>query len=84
LFQLMGKSTTQDLIPYILYEKIRPQDSTPTGTAPTSTVNFDVITMGVSYLPVPNVALKADFSTKYFEQTAGTTETFNLGMGYMF
>ena len=84
LLQLMGRSTTQDLVPYVLYEKIRPQDSTPSGTATTSTANFDVLTMGVSYMPVPNVALKADFSTKYFEQTAGTTETFNLGMGYMF
>ncbi|PIR01019.1 MAG: hypothetical protein COV66_04125 [Nitrospinae bacterium CG11_big_fil_rev_8_21_14_0_20_45_15] len=88
LFQLMGKSTTQDLIPFVLYEKIRPQDRMPSGTAPKTvtgtSVNFDVVTVGMSYLPVANVALKADFSVLNFEQTAGTTEKFNLGVAYMY
>jgi len=84
LFQLMGKSTTQDFVPFVLYERIRPQDSMAEGFGRTAGNNFENLTLGFSYMPIPNIAFKADYTTRYQEQTAGTLELFNLGMGYMF
>ncbi|QPJ66332.1 MAG: hypothetical protein G3M78_13385 [Candidatus Nitrohelix vancouverensis] len=85
LFQLLGKNTTQDLVPFVLYESIRPQDEMPAGATATSpTSNFNVVTVGMSYMPVPSVALKMDYSHLDFDRTNATTDKFNLGVAYMY
>ena len=83
LLQLMQVSTTHDLVPFVLYERIRPQDSMPTGAAPNRAGNFDVITAGVSYMPIPDVALKADYQNLDIEN-GKADQRFNMAVAYMY
>ena len=89
--QLLGMHTSQDLVPWFMFEHIRPQDTVPSSTAQTPGVNFDVYTFGVAYLPIPEVAIKADFQHFIFENAnfaAGkngrSKDQFNLGVAYMY
>ncbi len=81
--QLMGWNTTHDIVPFFLFEKIRPQDSLSGVDNPNRANNFDVITVGVSYLPIPAVALKTDY--QHFMLGDNTTrDQFNVGIAYMY
>ena len=92
--QLIGKNTTHDLIPYIQYQKIRPQDEVGEGATDVPKSNWDVLTVGVSYMPHPQVAIKAAAITKYYGGTeaanarfgdAGSSGTaFNAAVAYMY
>ena len=92
--QLIGKNTTHDVIPYIQYQKIRPQDEVGDGATPVAASNWDVLTVGVSYMPHPQVAIKAAAITKYYGGTeaanarfgdAGSSGTaFNAAVAYMY
>ncbi|MCX8238796.1 MAG: hypothetical protein OSB05_08255 [Akkermansiaceae bacterium] len=44
---------------------------------------FDEYTIGVNYWPIPNVALKIDF-TQIEQDGAENNKTFNFGVGYSF
>ncbi len=81
--QLLGIRTSYDLVPFFMYEKIRPQDDMPSGTAPNRSRNFDVFAGGLAYYPIPEVALKADYQHLKFDNQA-TESKFNLGIAYMF
>ncbi|MFQ5449989.1 MAG: hypothetical protein ACE5E9_05135 [Nitrospinaceae bacterium] len=81
--QLLGLNTTQDLVPFFLFERIRPQDSLPSGTAPSHKSNFNVFTMGISYMPIAEVALKADY--QHFKTgDSKSHDQFNMGIAYMY
>lgn len=89
--QLLGMNTSHDLVPWFMFEHIRPQDTVPTSTAQTPGVNFDVYSFGLAYLPIPEVAIKADFQHFIFENAnfaAGkngrSKDQFNLGIAYMY
>jgi hypothetical protein len=94
--QLLGMNTSHDVVVWFMYEKIRPQDSLPTSIAATTSqvqngVNFNVYQAGVTYLPIPNVAIKADWQHKRFDNpnfgvgNVGKAEdTVNLGIAYMY
>lgn len=57
----------------------------PAGTpAASQTSNFNVVTVGMSYMPVPSVALKMDYSHLDFGHTEASTDKFNLGVAYMY
>ncbi|NIQ03347.1 MAG: hypothetical protein GWM98_25665, partial [Nitrospinaceae bacterium] len=81
--QLIGMDTTHDFIPFVLYEKIRPQDSMPSGTAPTHSNNFDVVTVGAAYYPIPEVALKTDFQ-HFMSRDGKSHDQFNMGLAFMY
>ncbi len=81
--QLLGMNTSHDFIPFFLYEHIRPQDSVPSGTAPTRGVNEKVITAGVSYMPIPSVAIKADWQHFMFDNNKSKDQG-NIGIAYMY
>jgi len=83
LLQLMGKSTTQDLIPYVLYEHIRPQDKTPTGTPTDHANNFELITAGLSYMPIESVALKTNWQ-HFMHDDSTSKDQINVGVAYMY
>ena len=86
--QLLGMNTSHDLIPWFMFEDIRPQDSVPSGTAATSGTNFDVYTFGLTYLPIPEVAIKADFQHFVFDRASGSSgrskDQFNMAIAYMY
>jgi hypothetical protein len=83
LFHHMMPSTKHDLVAFVRHERINTHHKIPTGTAKAAANNKNVTTFGVSYLPIPQVALKADFSLNRNKANTDANE-FNLGMAYMF
>ncbi|MBT3513723.1 MAG: hypothetical protein HN474_00205 [Nitrospina sp.] len=98
--ELMGKKTIHDIIPFIQYQKIRPNDklgdASVEGGSPASNPkrNFDVFTFGVAYKPHPMVALKTSYRSEFKGGTeesgavngdAGTTvNVFDFGVAYQY
>ena len=84
--QLLGKSTSHDIVTHFMYEFIDTQNNMPTGAVQQtgSGGETDVYTAGITWFPsTPNVALKADFTHQRFLD--GTSrDDFNFGMAYMF
>ncbi|MGV7221792.1 MAG: hypothetical protein ACQ9MH_09715 [Nitrospinales bacterium] len=82
--QMLGLDTRQDLVPYFLYEMIDLQADIPDGFGPKDPkLSQDVLTFGISYLPIPNVALKFDFTQHWFGDDT-KTETANMAVSYMY
>lgn len=72
-----------DLVAFARYEDYDTQDAVPGGFAKNGANHRQVVTGGLSFMPVSNVALKADFSWR--DNDAGTAvNQFNLGLGYSF
>jgi hypothetical protein len=86
--QLLGMSTSQDLIPFFLYENYDTQDSVPTDCAVANCVkdphnDVEVFTAGLSYMPVQNVALKTDWQHRKFGDNT-SDDQINVGIAYMY
>ena len=92
--ELMKVNTIHDVIPYIRYQKIRPQDEVGEGATVSEKANWDVLTIGVAYKPHPNVALKMAYRENFYGGTeaagakpgdAGTEKQyFDLGLAYQY
>jgi hypothetical protein len=84
--QLLGKSTSHDVVAHFMYEFIDTQNQMPTGfsQATGSAGETDVYTTGVTWFPsTTNVSLKMDYTHQRF--LGGTsTDQVNFGMAYMF
>jgi hypothetical protein len=86
--QLLGMSTSQDLIPWFLYENYDTHDSVPTNCAVANCVkdprnDREVFTAGLTYFPVQSVALKTDWQhTKRGDNSS--EDLINVGVSYMF
>ena len=84
--QLLGKSTSHDVVTHFMYEFIDTQNQMPTGATQQtgSGGETDVYTAGVTWFPATtNVALKADYTHQVFLNGTSTNEL-NFGMAYMF
>ena len=84
--QAMGWNTTYDVIPHIMWEKIRPADEFG-GNAATAnrSKNFDRFLIGVSYMPNPKVAVKLDWSTYDYQPAATDDKTrVDLALAWMY
>lgn len=84
--QLLGKSTSHDVITHFMYEFIDTQNEMPTGLAQQtgSSGETDVYTAGVTWIPTTtNVSLKMDYTHQRFLDGTSTDQV-NLGMAYMF
>jgi hypothetical protein len=84
--QLLGRSTSHDVITHFMYEFIDTQNEMPAGFAPQtgSRGETDVYTFGVTWFPsTRNVALKADYTHQIFQDGTSNNQI-NLGMAYMF
>jgi len=84
--QAMGWNTTYDIIPHIMWEKIRPADELgPNATTGDRAKNFDRFLIGVTYMPDPKVAVKLDWST-YDYQPAATDDKnrVDLALAWMY
>jgi hypothetical protein len=81
--QLLGRSTSQDVIPFLMYEFIDTQNEMPAGTPPNRAFEKKITTVGVSYLPIPAVALKFDY-VHISRADGNRTDQVNLGMAYMY
>lgn len=84
--QAMGWNTTYDIIPHVMWEKIRPADEFgPLAATASRAKNFDRFLIGVSYMPDPKVAVKLDWST-YDYQPAATDDKnrVDLALAWMY
>ena len=92
--ELMNKNTIHDVIPFLQYQKVRPNDEEGVGSTHDDNANFDVFTVGMAYKPHPQVALKTNYRTIFYEGDeaagantgdAGTSVNyFELGVAYQY
>jgi hypothetical protein len=82
--QLMGWKTTHDIIPHIMFERVRTQDKMAQGVAHTLSRNRNAVyTFGVAYLPIPAVSIKADHTNTRLAN-GNNTDQFNMAVSYMY
>jgi hypothetical protein len=84
--QLLGKSTSHDVVTHFMYEFIDTQNQMQTGLsqATGSSGETDVYTTGVTWIPsTTNVSLKMDYTHQRFLDGTSTDQV-NFGMAYMF
>jgi hypothetical protein len=75
----------QQLIPFARWERFDTQAEVPDALAPTVTGENDreLLTVGLVYLPIPQVAVKADFQNLDNDADTGLDQ-FNIGVGFAF
>ena len=80
---LMFRDTPQYLAPFVRYEKLNTIAKAPTGYVSDPTKDQQVFQVGLSYKPIPQVVIKADY--RNFVAKQGTLpDDFNLGFGFIF
>jgi hypothetical protein len=73
------------LIPFVRYELLKLHDQVPEGTTANPALDVDVVVAGLTYKPVPNVALKADWSWRKTQAANNAvTRAVNIGAGFVF
>ncbi len=83
LLPAIHPNTTQDLVPFVRWERFNTQEKVPAAYAADPKHDRSVFTYGLAYYPISDVAVKADWEN--WEDEAGGDETrFNLGLAYMF
>lgn len=80
---LRSVETSHQLIPFVRYEALNTQNEVPTGFAADPTNDREIISLGASWKPIPNVALKADYQIHQNEAERGVNQL-NLAIGYLF
>ncbi len=81
--KLLAPDTNQSVVAFIRYEDFDTQKSMPTGFTANPANERQVMTAGLAYYPIPDVAVKADLES--WEDGADNDGTrFNLGVGYQF
>ncbi|MBI3540921.1 MAG: hypothetical protein HY073_02115 [Deltaproteobacteria bacterium] len=85
LFHHLLPETKKDLVLFTRYEKFNTQFKMPSAFSAGSDPANDryTVTTGVSYLPIPQVAIKADYSFNKNKANTGTDQ-FNLGIGFYY
>ena len=80
---LSQASTSQALIPFARYESWNTQQAVPDGFTANPMNNRNSFTLGLSYLPIPQVVIKVDYQER--SNAAGTaTDQINMALGYLF
>lgn len=83
VFHHVWDNAPVDLVAFVRYEKIDTQNKTPTGFTKNQAFNRQNVTFGMSFLPIPQVAIKVDYQWR--SNKAGTANgQFNLGTAYYF
>jgi hypothetical protein len=81
--KLLTPDSNQSVFAFIRYEDFDTQKSMPTGFTKNPANERQVMTVGVSYLPIPDVAIKADLES-WEDGADNDGSRFNLGVGYQF
>jgi hypothetical protein len=80
---LLPELTRQYLAPFFRYERFDTQESVPFGFERDRTKDTTLYTVGLTYKPHPQVALKLDY--RNFELARGErTDDVNVGLGFIF
>lgn len=79
----MGERTRQAVVPFVRYERFDTQDRVPRGFISTGVNDVKVITYGIVYKPISNLAIKVDLQD--YDRGDGTgTDQVNAALGYLF
>ena len=83
-FDVLSLTTSkQALIPFLRSEKLNPHAEAISGVTLDKSLDQKVLTYGVVYKPIPQVAFKADVSRVQNEAKTGRNQV-SLGLGYYF
>lgn len=83
LFHHLLPNTKHDLILFGRFEDFNTQSSMPAGFAANRANDRNTFTTGLTYLPIPQVAIKADYNFNWNAANAGVDQ-FNLGLGFYY
>ncbi len=83
LFHHLLPQTEHDLVVFTRFEDFNTQSKMPAGFAADPANDRRTITTGISYLPIPQVAIKADYMINWSQANAGVDQ-FNLGLGFYY
>jgi hypothetical protein len=73
------------LMPFVRYELLKLHDRVPAGTTANPALDVDVVVAGLTYKPVPNVALKADWTWRKTQVASdAVARAVNVGAGFVF
>ena len=83
ILPLLVEDTTQYLAPWVRYSRIDTQNSVPEGFAPDRTQDRDDYELGLTYKPIAQVAIKADY--RILDAKSGNRpDELRLGFGFVF
>ena len=73
----------QALIPFLRWERLNTQSEVVSGVVADGANDQTVLTVGVNYKPIPNIAVKADYQKIENHARSGRNQ-FNIALGYYF
>ena len=80
---LFRVDTELALVPYVRYEQLNTQNTVPPGFSANPATDQQIITLGASFKPIANIAIKADYQIRTNEANTGVDQ-FNINLGYLF
>ncbi|NUN11966.1 hypothetical protein HUU53_04980, partial [Candidatus Micrarchaeota archaeon] len=83
LFHHIMPNTKHDLVAFARYEDFNTQFKMPTGFASNPANDRNTMTVGLSYMPLPQVAIKTDYMFNWNAANAGVDQ-FNMGIGFYY
>ena len=83
ILPLLFPGTEMSLSPFVRFERLDTQADVPSGFIPDRSRDVTVINLGLSFKPIPNVVIKADY--RNLDAAAGQiADEFNIGFGFIF
>jgi len=83
VLRLLARGSDQAVVAFVRYEDFNTQESVPTGFTADPANDRQVLTTGLAYYPIPDVAVKADVES-WEDGTDASGTRVNLGVGYQF
>ena len=80
----IGKLKDADATVFVRYDKYDTQHERPSGVARTAGGADDEWTIGVSFFPVPNFVVKADYQIRNDDGASDRDDLLNIGIGWTF
>jgi hypothetical protein len=80
---LRGIETEQQLIPYVRWEELNTQDDVPAGFSADPANDRRIVSLGMAWKPIANVAVKADYNIQENEADTGVNQL-NAVVSYLF
>ncbi len=83
VLRLLAPEGDQAVNVFVRYEDFNTQESVPTGVTANQANDRQVMTVGLAYLPIPDVAVKTDIES-WEDGADNDGSRFNLGVAYQF
>ncbi|HZY31601.1 MAG TPA: DUF4200 domain-containing protein [Candidatus Methylomirabilis sp.] len=83
ILPVLFPGTDMSLSPFLRFERLDTQADVPAGFTPDRSRDIRVINAGLSFKPIPNVVIKADYRNLDAE-VGQIADEFNIGFGFIF